>query len=156
MLFSDFNLPRQTEPIIKGIEDVKRLRHLLAEPSAIQISEFKQRSQVIHREAQRLGVAIDGGWSALGDSAVWLCGTDNVMHWQMLEPMIMEELFDALLEWELMRANLVLQEGVDIWVHMAWYEGTIFWTPGAVDRSLSFSRGTFPVYHHQRLETHSG
>lgn len=129
MLFSDFNLPRQTEPIIKGIEDVKRLRHLLAEPSPDQISEFKQRSQVIHTEAQRLGVAIDGGWSALGDSAVWLCGTDNIMHWQMLEPKIMEELFDALLEWELMRANLVLQEGVDIWVHMAWYEGTIFWTP---------------------------
>ena len=30
MLFSDFNLPRQTEPFIKEIEDVKRLRHLLA------------------------------------------------------------------------------------------------------------------------------
>ncbi len=63
MLFSDFNLPRQTEPFIKEIGDVKRLRHLLAEPSEAQIAEFRQRSSLIHREAERLGVAIDGGWT---------------------------------------------------------------------------------------------
>ena len=129
MLFSDFNLPRQTEPFIKEIGDVKRLRHLLARPSEEQVAEFRQRSSLVHREAERLGVAIDGGWTALGDAAVWLCGTDNVLHWQMLEPKIMEELFDALLEWEMMRAEYVLGEGVDVMVHMAWYEGTIFWTP---------------------------
>lgn len=129
MLFSDFNLPRQTEPFIKEIGDVKRLRHLLARPSEEQISEFRQRSSLVHREAERLGVVIDGGWTALGDAVVWLCGTDNVLHWQMLEPKIMEELFDALLEWEMMRAEYVLGEGVDVMVHMAWYEGTIFWTP---------------------------
>ncbi len=136
MLFSDFNLPRQTEPYIKDIGDVKRLRHLLARPSEEQIAEFRQRSSLIHREAQRLGVAIDGGWTALGDAAVWLCGTDNVHHWQMLEPKIMEELFDALLEWELLRAEFVLGEGVDVMVHMAWYEGTIFWTPKSFRRYI--------------------
>jgi uroporphyrinogen-III decarboxylase len=129
MLFSDFNLPRQTEPIIKDINDVKRLRHLLARPTPEQLEEFHLRSQIIHREAERLGVVIDGGWSALGDSAVWLCGTDNIYRWQMRRPELLEELFDVLLEWEMMRTELVLQEGIDIMVHMAWYEGTIFWTP---------------------------
>ena len=74
MLFSDFNLPRQTESIIKNIDDVKRLRHLLAKPTPEQIEEFRQRSKMIHREAERLGVALDGGWSALGRLcclAVW-------------------------------------------------------------------------------------
>jgi uroporphyrinogen-III decarboxylase len=129
MLFSDYNLPRQTEPIIKDINDVKRLRHLLAKPTPEQLEEFRQRSKTIHHEAERLGVAIDGGWSALGDSAVWLCGTNNIYRWQMRQPELLEALFDVLLEWEMMRTELVLKEGIDVMVHMAWYEGTIFWTP---------------------------
>jgi uroporphyrinogen decarboxylase len=129
MLFSDFNLPRQTEAIIKDIDDVKRLRHLLAKPTPEQIEEFHLRSKTIHCEAKRLGVAIDGGWSALGDSAVWLCGINNIYRWQMREPDLLEALFDVLLEWEMMRTELVLQEGIDVMVHMAWYEGTVFWTP---------------------------
>ena len=129
MLFSDFNLPRQTESIIKNVDDVKRLRHLLAQPTPGQLEEFRENSKVIHHEALRLGVAIDGGWTSLGDSAVLLCGTNNIYRWQMRQPELLDALFDVLLEWELMRADLVLQEGVDVMVHMAWYEGTIFWTP---------------------------
>jgi uroporphyrinogen-III decarboxylase len=129
MLFSDFNLPRQTESIIKDIEDVRRLKHLLAKPTRTQMEEFRQRSEMIRREAKRLGVAIDGGWSALGDSAVWLCGINNIYRWQMRQPELLEALFDILLEWEMMRTDLVLQEGIDVMVHMAWYEGTTFWTP---------------------------
>jgi len=129
MLFSDFNIPRQTESIIKTIEDVQRLKHLLAEPTPEQAAEFCQRSKIIHREADRLGVAIDGGWTCLGDSAIWLCGINNVYRWQMRQPELLDALFDLLLEWELMRARLVLQEGIDVMVHSAWYEGTTFWTP---------------------------
>jgi hypothetical protein len=129
MLFSDYNLPRQTESIIKGIDDVRRLRHLLARPTEDQLDEFRIRSSIIHQQASRLGVAIDGGWSALGDSAVWLCGISNIHHWQMRQPELLDALFDVLLEWEMMRTNLVLDEGIDDMVHMAWYESTTFWTP---------------------------
>jgi uroporphyrinogen-III decarboxylase len=65
----------------------------------------------------------------LGDSAVWLCGINNIHHWQMRQPEILEALFDVLLEWEMMRTDLVLQEGIDDMVHMAWYDSTTFWTP---------------------------
>ena len=136
MLFSDFNLPRQTEAIIKDIDDVKRLRHLLAVPTPEQVGEFRQRSKTIHREAERLGVAIDGGWSALGDSAVWLCGINNIYRWQKKQPELLEALFDVLLEWELMRLDLLLEEGIDDMVHMAWYEGTVFWTPTSFRRFI--------------------
>jgi uroporphyrinogen-III decarboxylase len=129
MLFSDFNIPRQVEPLIKTREDIKRLRHLLASPAPSQVSEFRDDSRQIHREAERLGVALDGGWSALGDSAVWLCGMKNVLYWQMDQPEVLEELMDVLLEWELQRIGLLLEEGIDVMVHMAWYEGTDFWTP---------------------------
>ncbi|MBE3067026.1 MAG: hypothetical protein IMZ73_06305 [Chloroflexi bacterium] len=136
MLFSDFNIPRFHEPLIKGVNDIRRLRYLLADPSPDQIAEFHQRSLRLHQEAQRLGVALDGGWSALGDSAVWLCGMENVLYWQMDQPQLLEALLDVLLEWELKRLDMLLGEGIDDQVHMAWYEGTDFWTPRNYRRML--------------------
>lgn len=129
LLFSDFNIPRMVEPIIKTAEDIQRLRYLLAEPNSDQVAAFKQQAETLRQHARRLGVLLDGGWSALGDAAVWLCGTENIFYWQMDQPEVLESLMDALLEWELRRVEQVLSEGAECLVHMAWYEGTDFWTP---------------------------
>lgn len=129
MLFSDHNISGYMEPIIKTPQDLPRLKCLLSDPSDDQIKEFKTHSQGLHQEAKRLNVALEGGWSALGDSVVWLCGMENLLYWQMDQPEFVEALLDILLEWELNRIDHVLCEGVDVYVHMAWYEGTDFWTP---------------------------
>ncbi len=136
MLFSDFNIPRHIEPLVKNLEDARRVHYLLAEPDAGALAEFCAQAQTLHLEAERLGVALDGGWTALGDSAVWLCGMENVLTWQMEQPEILETVLDALVEWELRRMDWLLKEGVDVMVHMAWYEGTDFWTPKNYRRML--------------------
>jgi hypothetical protein len=136
MLFSDFNIARYVEPLIKSRDDIPRLRHLLAAPTAEQMAEFRTRSQRLHHDAQRLGVALDGGWCALGDAAVWLCGMGNVLYWQMDQPELLEAVLDVLLEWELQRVDLLLEAGIDMLVHMAWYEGNDFWTPKNFRRLL--------------------
>ncbi len=136
MLFSDFNIPRYEEPLIKTRADVDRLRYLLASPTAEQIDEFRSRSRKLHSDAERLGVVLDGGWSALGDAVVWLCGMENVLYWQMDQPELLEALLDVLLEWELQRVDLLFEEGIDVLVHMAWYEGVDFWTPKNYRRLL--------------------
>lgn len=129
MLFSDFNISGYMEPIIKTNADVSRLAYLLANPTDDQVREFRENSRKIQTEAHRLGVAVEGGWSALGDSVVWLCGMENVIYWQMDQPGLIEALLDVLLAWELSRMDYLFNEGIDVWVHMAWYEGTDFWTP---------------------------
>lgn len=136
MLFSDFNIPRQVEPLLKTREDLKKLPHLLAAPDETQLGAFHEQSRALHAQAARLGVALDGGWTALGDSAVWLCGMENVLYWQMEQPEFLEALMDVLLEWELRRAGMLLEAGIDALVHMAWYEGTDFWTPKNYRRIL--------------------
>ena len=136
MLFSDFNIPRQVEPLIKTREDIQRLPYLLAAPTQQQIGDFRLQSRQLHQQAQRLQVVLDGGWSALGDSAVWLCGMENVLFWQMDQPDVLEALLDVLLEWELQRVELLLEEDIEVLVHMAWYEGTDFWTPKNFRRLL--------------------
>lgn len=128
-LFDDYNIPRLKEPLIKEREDIARLKLLLGEPSSQQISEFRKRAEHLRTQANRLGVVIDGGWSALGDAVMWLCGMDRVLYAQMDDPKFVEGVIEAIFEWEMRRIDWLLEEGIDVLVHMAWYEGTDFWTP---------------------------
>ncbi len=129
-LFSDYNVPRATKHIINGREDIKKLKYLLKKPNQSRINRFRLEAATVREEAQKLGVAVEGGWCALGDAAVTLCGMERVLEAQMEDPEFLEELLDTLLEWELMRADLLLDAGIDILTQMAWYEGVDFWTPG--------------------------
>ena len=135
-LFSDHNVSRSQEFVIKEPADLPRLRHLLAEPSAGQIAEFRVGAAQLRREAQRLGVLLEGGWSALGDSAVWLLGMERVLLLQMDQPEFLEELLDLLCAWEARRMEWLIEEGVEALVHSAWYENTDFWTPRSYRRLL--------------------
>ncbi len=135
-LFSDHNISRALEFPVKGEEDLPRLRHVLAEPVREQLAEFREQAAVLRGEAQRLGVLLEGGWTALGDAALWLVGTEALLTWQLEQPELLAELLDLLCDWELGRMDLLLEAGVEAIVHSAWYETTDFWTPRAYRRLL--------------------
>jgi hypothetical protein len=128
-LFSDYNVSRAVRHAVQTADDLRVLPYLLGEPSAAQGEAFRREAAGLRAESRRLGVALDGGWVALADAAVMLCGMERILFAQMDEPHFVEQLLDILLEWELTRIDLLLAEGVDMIVHMAWYEGTDFWTP---------------------------
>jgi uroporphyrinogen-III decarboxylase len=128
-LFDDYNIGRMLEPLVKTEEDIRRLRHLLPEPTPLQVQVFRERAAHLRQQAQRLGVVLDGGWVALGDAAMWLCGMERVLYGQMDDPQFLDELLETIFEWEMQRLDLLLEEGIDVLVQMAWYENTDFWTP---------------------------
>jgi hypothetical protein len=128
-LFDDYNLSRLKEPLVKDRADIQPLRHLLPNPTPQQLNQFDQRAADLRHAARRLGVVLDGGWVALGDTAMWLCGMQRILYGQMDEPDFLEQLLDTILEWELKRIDLLLDAGIDVLVHMAWYESTDFWSP---------------------------
>lgn len=128
-LFSDYNVSRAVRHAVQTSDDLRVLPHLLGEPSAAQVDAFRRDAAGLRAESRRLGVALDGGWVALADAAVMLCGMERILFAQMDEPGFVEQVLDILLAWELGRIELLLAEGVDMIVHMAWYEGTDFWTP---------------------------
>jgi hypothetical protein len=135
-VFSDFNVSRSKEYLIKEQSDARRLRWLLGTPDPAHLQCFHDDAGRLVHEAQHLGVALEGGWSALGDAAVWLCGMENVLVNQLQDPDIIEAVLDTVLEWELKRIDLLLAAGIDIHVHMAWYEGSDFWTPTSFRRFI--------------------
>ena len=128
-LFSDYNVSRAVRNAVETDADMDVLPALLGAPSSAQVERFRRDAETLRGHARRLGVALDGGWVALADAAVMLCGMERILFAQMDEPRFIERLLDILLSWELGRMELLLSEGVDMIVHMAWYEGTDFWTP---------------------------
>jgi uroporphyrinogen-III decarboxylase len=135
-LFSDHNVSRSKEFPVKGSEDIPRLRHLLCEPTADQVNEFRRTARQLRKDARRLGVALEGGWTTLGDAALWLVGTESLLLLQMDRPEFLEELLELICQWEMRRMELLLDEGVEAIVHSAWYESTDFWTPTNYRRLL--------------------
>jgi uroporphyrinogen-III decarboxylase len=135
-LFSDHNISRAREMAIKGPDDLPRLRHLLAEPTRDQIREYREQATDLRRDARRLGVVLEGGWTALGDAALWLLGTEPLLFMQMDQPDFLAALLEMICRWELRRMELLLEEGVEVIVHSAWYESTDFWSPRSFRRLL--------------------
>ncbi len=135
-LFDDHNIPRLKEPLIKAADDLPGLKYLLGPPSDEQLATFRQRADVFRGHAKRLGVLLDGGWVALGDAAVWLCGMEQILYGQMDDPAFLADVLAIIAEWELGRIRLLLEEDIDEVVHMAWYETTDFWTPANYRRLL--------------------
>lgn len=128
-LFDDYNLSRLKEPLIKGVADIQRLKYLLADPTEEQMNAYRQRADYLRQQANKLGVALEGGWVALGDSVMWLCGMERILYGQMDEPEFIDQVLEAIHQWEMRRIEWLIQEGIDILVNMAWYETTDFWTP---------------------------
>lgn len=128
-LFSDFSVSRAQEFLIKSGEDLPRLRHLLGEPNAQEYRQFKQEAADLRREAKRLGVVLEGGRTALGDCLVWLLGIERLIYGGFDDPGLIEECLDLVCNWEKRRLQVLIDEGVELVFHSAWYEMTDFWTP---------------------------
>lgn len=128
-LFDDYNLSRLKEPLIKNNADIDRLKYLLTDPSKEQLEDFNKLAAELRGHADRLGVLLDGGWVALGDALMWLCGMERVLYGQMDEPELLDQVLEVIFEWEMRRIDLLIAAGIDELVHMAWYETNDFWTP---------------------------
>jgi hypothetical protein len=128
-LFSDFNVSRAREYLIKGREDIPRLKHLLAEPKAEEYRTFKQEAAELRAAARKLGVVLEGGRTVLGDSLVWLMGIERMIYGCFDDPAFISETLDAVCAWEQKRLAMLIDEGVELVFHSAWYEMADFWTP---------------------------
>lgn len=128
-LFSDHNVTRSLIFPVTGPADLAPLRHLLGDASPEQVRVFRARASHLRAQARRLGVVLEGGWSALGDAALWLLGPEGILLGQMDRPEFVDELLGIVWRWEMRRVEFLLDAGVDVIVHSAWYECTDFWTP---------------------------
>jgi uroporphyrinogen-III decarboxylase len=135
-LFDDFVIPRASKRLIAGTDDLPALRCLLTAPTDDEIAHFRQTSQAAKKAAAELELMTVGEWSGLFDIACWLCGMEELTFAALEHPGFVEELFTIISEWNRTRQEIVLEEGVDLYIRRGWYETTDFWSPALYEHFI--------------------
>ncbi len=161
-LFNDYLAPRSKKFLIEKREDLEALKFLFAEPTSKDIFNFRNKSKKLKEFAQKKGLLVSGGWRSSGpekgidedggtmgaDALLWLCGGENAILLAMDEPEMIKELLQMVSSWNIKRMEIYLEEGIDLLVRRAWYEGTELWSP------TLYRRFMFPVLKKEIELTH--
>lgn len=135
-LFDDFVIPRARKRLVAGPQDLAALRYLLQPPTGNEIRAFREASKPAKALAAKRDLLTVGEWGVLFDAACWLCGMEEVTMAVLDNPSFVEELFALIAEWNRRRMEVILEEGVDLFIRRAWYETTDFWSPSLYERFI--------------------
>ena len=81
-------------------------------------------------------VLLESYYVSLGDAASWLLGPENLIYACHDDPGLVEELLEIIWGWLVGRIEILLEEGVEIILHQAWYEIPDFWGVASYRRFL--------------------
>ena len=150
-LFNDYIAPRSKKFLITCKEDLEKFRFLLGEPTSDDISDFRRQAKKLKKFAEEKGLLISGGWKSYcpekgidkdggtmgADALMWLCGGEKAILLAMDKPEMIRELLQIISDWNIKRMSIYLEEGIDLLIRRAWYEGTELWSP-SLYRKLIF------------------
>ncbi len=142
-LFSDYLAPRSRKFLVEREEDLEALRYLFNEPTADDISAFREQAKKLKGFAADKRLLVSGGWTYLGsekgmdkdagtmgaDALMWLCGMEEALLLATDEPETVKRLLQTISEWNMRRMEVYLEQGIDLLIRRAWYESTDFWSP---------------------------
>ena len=143
-LFDDYIIPRSRKFLVTDDEDLEPLRFLFCDPTDEDVARFKEEVKLLKGFASKRELLVSGGWEPTSgdggcmgvDGLMWLCGIEEAILLSMDKPQLFEELVQIVHRWNLKRMEIVLEEGVDLIVKRAWYEGTDFWSPSLYRRYM--------------------
>lgn len=135
-LLNDYIEPRAIKPLVTSPKDLPALKHLLAEPTAEDLVEHRTAWKEAKRFAAERGLLSAAGWGVGADALAWLYGLTDAVMTAIDRPEFLHELLDLIGRWNLRRMEMMLEDGPDLFVRRAWYEGTSFWSPGLYRRFL--------------------
>ena len=126
-LIEDFNIPRSVKPLVKTIEDVRKLSHVFAPPALPEREWFESRMSFFDSEPE----ASVQAWTGFGiDAAIWFCGVEGALFLALDHPDVFQSLLDTIGEVDLARTELAASHpGTDICAMRGWYSSTDFWSP---------------------------
>lgn len=125
----DLNIPRARKPLVAGPEDLGALKYLLGPPDEDAVEYFRTSSRANRELARELDLLMAYEWGILADMAGWLCSLEPLIYLAADQPDFVEELMQLIATGNLEMMQIVLDEGVDLWLRRAWYETCHFWTP---------------------------
>jgi len=128
-LVSDHLWSRGIDYPVKGPEDLEKLRYLLHDPFAGDLSSFHENARSVKDFAAKHDVLVEGDVNSFTNIALSLRGPQNLMCDIADGNGLADELLEMVAAWNLKRLELMLDVGIDTVYHTACYETTAFWSP---------------------------
>ncbi|MBN2584171.1 MAG: hypothetical protein JXL80_14000 [Planctomycetes bacterium] len=135
-LMDDYIEPRATTFPVRGEEDLAALEYLLPPADDDTIRRCREVWAPARQLAADRGLLLAGGRGVGWDSAAWLVGLTNALLASRERPEFLEAYLSVIEAWNRGRMEIILDQGVDLFIRRGWYEGTSFWSPSLFRRFL--------------------
>jgi len=128
-LMDDFLIPRSCKFLVTPEDNLEALRYLLAPPTDDDVRALRRSAERVKAWAAERDLPVIAFYGMVGDLAAWLCGIQELMMMTVDAPDFLHQVLALIEEWNRQRMELVLEQGVDVFVRRAWYENADFWSP---------------------------
>ncbi|MEW6356099.1 MAG: uroporphyrinogen decarboxylase family protein [Planctomycetota bacterium] len=128
-LVGDHNWSRATEFLVKGPEDLDKLRYLFYDTAKTDLTSFRENAKRVRQFCAEEHVLVNGHAASPSNFAMGLVGASNMMMHSVDNLGFIEELLDIIHTWSTRRLEIVLEEGPDTVQFSGIYESTAFWSP---------------------------
>ncbi|MCJ7701366.1 MAG: hypothetical protein MUO62_07270, partial [Anaerolineales bacterium] len=118
----DYLVGRSQKFIVDGPEDLDALRYLLVPPTPEEIASFKAESAPILEFAREKDLLVAGGWGVGADLIGWVYGLQRLPYTVFDDPAFLTDLLEIIATWNRARMEVLLQEGIDLFIKRTWYE----------------------------------
>ena len=127
----DYLIPRSIKFIVEGPQDLPAFQYLLIPPTDKEVAAFKATSAPYLDFAREHDLLVAGGWGVGADMIGWVHGLNTLVYDIFDQPEFVRDLLGMIADWNRSRMQVVLDEGVDLYIKRAWYENADFFTPAS-------------------------
>jgi hypothetical protein len=135
-LIEDVNPSRSVEFLIKGPEDLEKMRYLFEPPAGEALEKWREDALYAKKQAEKTNTILLARRLYAGSAMLWLTDAVNSMMSFEDNPDFIREFLDIIHQWELKLLDMVLDIGVDMVTRFGYYDGTNFWGTKYFDRYL--------------------
>ncbi len=126
-LLEDVNPSRSVEFLIKGPQDLEKMRYLFQPLSGDKFKQWREDALYAKKEAEKRSVAFLARRIYCGSAMLWLTDAQESMCTFDSNPAFMAEFLDIIQQWQLKNLEMVLDVGVDIVTRFGYYDTPDFW-----------------------------
>ncbi|MHB9071625.1 MAG: uroporphyrinogen decarboxylase family protein [Sedimentisphaerales bacterium] len=127
-LLEDVNPSRSVEFLVKGPEDLEKMRYLFNPPSGDALEKWHQDSLYAKEQAKRTNTILLVRRLYAGSAILWLTDAVKTMMTFADDPDFVAEFLDIIHQWQLKLLEIVLDMKPDIVTRFGYYDGPNFWS----------------------------
>lgn len=126
-LLEDVNPSRSVEFLVKGPEDLEKMRYLFHPPEGKALAKWKQEAAYAKAQAERLNTMLLARRLYAGSAMLWLTNAQETMCTFESDPEYVREFLSIIQGWQLKMLELALEAGVDQVTRFGYYDTPDFW-----------------------------